>query len=168
MNSDFSYLASKCFNFTSKNWSKSYTCRRVSLSVQYLWQSHNLIDFGHFFHFFCKFLTRPIKKRMTTCKISLTPTTKEPKICHALAITSAFNLKLCRMRVFFLDALTNEHTKNFGVSLLLTGRSNYPWCTWNHGSINNSRQCSVYTVQFTVYSIQHAMYTVQYTDSVCI
>ena len=67
---------------------------------------------------------------------------------------------------FFLDALTNEHTKNFGVSLLLTGRSNYPWCTWNHGSINNSRQCSVYTVQFTVYSIQHAMYTVQYTDSV--
>ena len=23
------------------------------------------------------------------------PTTKEPKICHALATTSAFNLKLC-------------------------------------------------------------------------
>ena len=32
---------------------------------------------------------------MTTCKIILTPTTKEPKICHALATTSAFNLKLC-------------------------------------------------------------------------
>ena len=25
----------------------------------------------------------------------LTPTTEEPKICHALATTSAFNLKLC-------------------------------------------------------------------------
>ena len=25
----------------------------------------------------------------------MTPTTKEPKICHALATTSAFNLKLC-------------------------------------------------------------------------
>ena len=32
---------------------------------------------------------------MTTCKTILTPTTKEPKICHALATTSAFNLKLC-------------------------------------------------------------------------
>ena len=32
---------------------------------------------------------------MTTCKSILTPTTKEPKICHALATTSAFNLKLC-------------------------------------------------------------------------
>ena len=99
MNSDFSYLASKCFNLTSKNWSKSRTCRSVSLSVQYLMQSHNWIDFGHFFHFFCKFLTRHIKKRMTTCKIILTPTTKEPKICHALATTSAFNLKLCLMKI---------------------------------------------------------------------
>ena len=34
---------------------------------------------------------------MTTCKIILTPTTKEPNICHALATTSAFNLKLCHM-----------------------------------------------------------------------
>ena len=32
---------------------------------------------------------------MTTCKTILTPTTKVPKICHALATTSAFNLKLC-------------------------------------------------------------------------
>ena len=54
-----------------------------------------------FFHFFCKFLTRHIKKRMTTCKIILTPTTKEPEICHALASTSAFNLKLCH--IFYLD-----------------------------------------------------------------
>ena len=30
---------------------------------------------------------------MKTCNIILTPTTKEP--CHALATTSAFNLKLC-------------------------------------------------------------------------
>ena len=36
---------------------------------------------------------------MTTCKIILTPTTKEPKICHALAITFAFNLKLCLMEI---------------------------------------------------------------------
>ena len=32
---------------------------------------------------------------MTTCKIILTCTNKQQKICHALAITSAFNLKLC-------------------------------------------------------------------------
>ena len=32
---------------------------------------------------------------MRTCKSILTPTTKEPKICHALATTSAFHLKLC-------------------------------------------------------------------------
>ena len=98
MNSDFSYFASKCFNLTSKNRSKSRTCWSVSLSVQYLMQSHNWIDFGDFFPFFCKFLTRHInKKRMTTCKSVLTPTTKEPKICHVLATTSAFNLKLCLM-----------------------------------------------------------------------
>ena len=95
MNSDFSYLASKCFNLTSKNRSKSCTCPSISLPVQYLMQNHNWIDFGHFFHFFCKFPKRQIKKRMTTCKIILTPTNKEPKICHALATTSAFNLKLC-------------------------------------------------------------------------
>ena len=36
---------------------------------------------------------------MTTIKIILTPTTKEPKICHTLATTSAFNLKLCHYSV---------------------------------------------------------------------
>ena len=45
--------------------------------------------------FFVSFLKGTSQKRMTTCKIILTPTTKEPKICHALATTSAFNLKLC-------------------------------------------------------------------------
>ena len=105
MNSDFSYLASKCFNLTSKNRSKSCTCPSISLSVQYLMQNHNWIDFGHFFHFFCKFPKRHIKKRMTTCKIILTPTTKEPKICHALATTSAFNLKLCHITTLtYLDS----------------------------------------------------------------
>ena len=34
---------------------------------------------------------------MTTSKTFLTPINKEPKICHALATTSEFNLKLCRM-----------------------------------------------------------------------
>ena len=95
MNSDFSYLASKCFNLTSKNRSKSRTCPSFSLSVQYLMQSHNWIDFGHFFHSFCKFPTRHIRRRMTTCKIILTPATKEPTIGYDLATTSAFNLKLC-------------------------------------------------------------------------
>ena len=96
MNFDFSYLASKCFNLTSKNWSKSCTCLSVSLSLQYLMQSHNLIDFGNFSIFFCKFLTRHRRKKIiTTCNIILAPTTKEPKICHAMATTSAFNLKLC-------------------------------------------------------------------------
>ena len=61
---------------------------------------NNLIDFGHFYHIFCKFLKRHIQKKITTCKISLTPTTKEPKICHALVITSAFNLKMCHMGKF--------------------------------------------------------------------
>ena len=32
---------------------------------------------------------------MKKCKSILTPATKEPEICHALATTSAFNLKLC-------------------------------------------------------------------------
>ena len=64
LNSDFSYLAFKCFNLTSKNLLKSRTCPSISLSVQYLMQSHNWIDFGHFFpHFFCKLLTRHITKK---------------------------------------------------------------------------------------------------------
>ena len=77
-----------------QNWLKSCTCLSISLSVQYLMQRHNWIDFGHIFHFFVWLLQGTHKKRMTTCKIILTPTTKEPKICHALATTSAFNLKL--------------------------------------------------------------------------
>ena len=32
---------------------------------------------------------------MTTRKITWTPTTKEPKITHALAASSALNLELC-------------------------------------------------------------------------
>ena len=62
VNSDFSYPASKCFNLTSKNRSKSCKCPSVSLSVQYLMQIHNWINFKHFFRFFCKFLTRHIQK----------------------------------------------------------------------------------------------------------
>ena len=111
MNSNLAYLASKCFNSTSKNWSKSRTCWSVSLSVQYLMQSHNWINFEHFFHFFCKFLTRYIQKRMTKYKSILTPTTKEPKVGHALATISAFNLKLCHILIdfmcFFLYSKTN-------------------------------------------------------------
>ena len=97
MNSYLTYLASQCFNLTSKNRSTSRTCRSVSLSVQYLMQSHNWIDFGFFFIFFCIFLQSKYKKRMTKCKSILTPTTNEPKTCHALATTSAFNLKLCHI-----------------------------------------------------------------------
>ena len=108
MNSDFSYLASKCFNLTSKNRSKSCTCPSISLSVQYLMQNHTWIDFGHFFHFFVSFLKGTSKKRMTTCKIILTPTTKEPKICHALATTSAFNLKLCHMTTLYRALLSQD------------------------------------------------------------
>ena len=41
---------------------------------------------------------------MTTCKIIFTPTTKEPKICHALATASALNLKLCHnLSVYTID-----------------------------------------------------------------
>ena len=77
----------------SKNWSKSCTCPSVNLSVLYLMQSQKWIAFWHFFHFCRKFLTTCMK----TCKIILTPTTKEPNICHSLATTSAFNLKLCHI-----------------------------------------------------------------------
>ena len=69
MNSDLSYLASKCFNLTSKNWSKIRTCPSVSLSVQYLIQSLSWIDFGHVFLFFCKLLIKHFKKRMTVFDI---------------------------------------------------------------------------------------------------
>ena len=41
--------------------------------------------------FFCKFLTTHIQKIMTTCKIILTPTTKETKICNTQATTSGFS-----------------------------------------------------------------------------
>ena len=57
--------------------------------------------FWTFFPCYCNCLTRHIK-RMTTCQIILIPTTKEPKICHALATTSAFNLKLCHT-IFLAD-----------------------------------------------------------------
>ena len=47
------------------------------------------IDFAHFFHFFfVSFIQRTSKKRMITSKIILTPTTKQPKISHALTTTS--------------------------------------------------------------------------------
>ena len=76
--------------------SKSRTCLSVSLSVQYVMQSDNWIDFGHFFPFLIvSFLQGTSKERMTTCKIILTSTTKEPKFGYALATTSAFNLKMC-------------------------------------------------------------------------
>ena len=73
--------------------------------------------------FFCKFLTRHIKKRMTTCKISLTPTTKEPKISHALAITSAFNLKLCHIKlarglgIYELQSQRTNHQSPIGQNI---------------------------------------------------
>ena len=73
VNSEVSYLASKCFNLTSKNRLKSRTCLSVSLSVQYVMQSHNLIDFGHFYHFFCKFHTRHIKKEWEPVKLFWPP-----------------------------------------------------------------------------------------------
>ena len=76
MNSDLTYLASKCLNLTSKNRSKSCTCRSVSLSVQYLMQSYNWINFGHFFHFFFKFLTKHIKKEWQNVKVFWPPQLK--------------------------------------------------------------------------------------------
>ena len=46
---------------------------------------------------------------MTTCKIILTPTTKEPKICHALDTTSAINLELCRIFCTFSTSSMIHH-----------------------------------------------------------
>ena len=58
-----------------------------------------LSKFQTFLHiFFVSFLQGTPTKIMTTCKIILTPTNKEQKNCHALATTSAFNLKLCHMK----------------------------------------------------------------------
>ena len=106
MNSNLTYLASKYFK-TSKNWLKSRTCQSVSLSVHYLMQSHNWIDFGHFFHFFCKFLTRHIKeKNEKMYKVFWAPQLKNLKFCQALATTSAFNLELCQAEV-----LRRNHSK---------------------------------------------------------
>ena len=45
---------------------------------------------------------------MTTRKIIWTPTTKEPKINHALAASSAFNLKLCHIVFFFHVSLNQQ------------------------------------------------------------
>ena len=56
---------------------------------------------------------------MTTCKIILTPTTKEPKICHALGTTSAFNLKLCIMVFANIFHLSKSLTQGNTVSLKL-------------------------------------------------
>ena len=47
-----------------------------------------------FFNFFVSFMQGTYKRRMRTCKMMLTLKTKEPKTCHALATTSAFNLIL--------------------------------------------------------------------------
>ena len=78
-------------------------------------KSHNWIDFGIFFPFFCKFLQGTLKKRMADCKIIFTPLTKEPKICHDLATTSAFNLKLCpKLNPTITDFIT--FGKHFPVS----------------------------------------------------
>ena len=46
---------------------------------------------------------------MTTCKIIWTPTTKEPKFCHALATTSAFNLKLCHIQHMSWNLILSDH-----------------------------------------------------------
>ena len=78
MNSDFSYLASKGFNFTSKKCLKGCACPSISQSVQYLTQSHNWIDFGHF-PFFCRFHTRHIKKEWQTLKLFWPPQLKNLK-----------------------------------------------------------------------------------------
>ena len=40
---------------------------------------------------------------MTKCKRILTPKTEDSKIYHALATTSAFNLKLCLKRFSLFD-----------------------------------------------------------------
>ena len=51
---------------------------------------------GHLFSIFCvTFIKAASTTRMTTQNMNLTPTTKEPKIYHAQAATSVFNLKLC-------------------------------------------------------------------------
>ena len=67
--------------------------------MQYLRQSHNWINFGHFFHFFVSFLQGTSQKIMTTCKTIFTPTNNEQKKFHALATTSAFHLKLCLIQI---------------------------------------------------------------------
>ena len=80
-------------------------------------QSHSWIDFGISPpSFFCKFLQGTSKK--DACKIILTPTTKEPKVCHALVTTSALNLKLCsRIQespfAIYLYALNNGKSPKF-------------------------------------------------------
>ena len=53
------------------------------------------IDFGPFLHFLLVLQQVHTKLEWQPKKIILTPTTKEPKINHALDVSSVFNLKLC-------------------------------------------------------------------------
>ena len=121
MKSDLTYPASNL----KKSVKKSHMLERQSVSA--VPNAEPQLDwFWTFFPFFCKFLTRHIKKRMTKCESILTPTTKEPKICHALATTSAFNLKLCPKA---LSKFTPIHHWEGGE--LKLGRMSY-YCKNNH------------------------------------
>ena len=52
-------------------------------------------------NFFVSFIKRALKSWMTDRKIIFTPTIEEPKISHALAASSVFNLILCLTKLFF-------------------------------------------------------------------
>ena len=60
--------------------------------------------------YFVRFIKETYKARMTTFKITLTPTTLEDKNYHTLAATSAFNLKL-----FYI---VNVHSEYFIIQRL--------------------------------------------------
>ena len=62
---------------------------------------------------------------MTICKISLTPTTKEPRLCHAMATTSAFNLKLCHTESLHISYRKFAHITGLGICIYISKNINF-------------------------------------------
>ena len=74
-------------------------------------QSHNWIEFGHFFHFFCKFLKRHIKKELPHVKLFWPPQLKNlkfvmlwPQLLRSISNCVVFKNKPC-IYLWFYDVL---------------------------------------------------------------
>ena len=71
----------------------------MELNISYNYNVFEKMYLGPLSSFFVILMKGTYKTIMTTRKIIVTPITKEPKINHALAASSAFNLKLWKQEV---------------------------------------------------------------------